>query len=185
MLYLDDCEINSLYSIIESIYLGEKSSDRLSNSGILVNPDRVNYISGKTVVINHLPYSMELCDILHSNGCSIISRIQLSESRDYIKFQPYYIKPEFRIAWNGMTLDVKDLDFPEIMESLEDSVILILSEQPEIYFPKLLNLRQDLVYDDSSNLTALGWLMHQVGLNTDKGSKFQDMDLLKTKKMLF
>lgn len=184
MLYLDECENNSLYCIIESIYLGEKLSDRLSNSRILVNPDRVNYISGKTIIINKLSYSLERCDILYANNCTIISRVPLS--RDYIKYQPYQIRPDFSIMWNGVSLDVTDKSLNEIIELLENNVILDFQEYSSLYFPKLIGMSDCLLRDSiSSSLTAFGWLMHQVGINTDSESKFQDMDLLKTKKMLF
>ena len=58
MIYFDDGENNTLYSIIESIYLEERFSDRLSNSSILVCPENTKYVIGKTVIINNTEYPM-------------------------------------------------------------------------------------------------------------------------------
>lgn len=185
MLYLDDRELNTLPCVCEGIYLGEKFSDRLGNSGIFVCPENINYLTGKTVIINQLWYPEENCKILLDNGCKLISRINLPYISKYpIKFQPYILRPELGVMWNGMLLNVDGIGLEDLLEKLEGSIIFNLS-QSELYFPKLIGLDENLIRDNDNNLTALGWLMHQVGINTSKSSVFQDMDLLKTKKMLF
>ena len=180
MIYLDDSSDNTLYSIIESIYLGEKLSDRLGNSKILVCPGNTKYIVGKTVVINHQGYPKECIETLLTNGCKIISRVDLGIPG--VDFQPYILRPDFKVMWNGISLDVSGYTkVDDILDFLEDKIIYLESE---LYFPKLLGLCDSLIKDDSGNLTALGWLMHQVGLNT-VDSCFCDLDLIKTKKLLF
>lgn len=185
MIYFDDGESNTLYSIIESIYLEERFSDRLSNSSILVCPENIKYVIGKTVIINNTEYPMEYIPGLLDNGCTIISRIDLTDQDSRIKFHPYIIRPDFGIMWNGMTLEISGLTkASEITKELEDKIILDTSGRSyKLYFPKINKLPSDLLYDSKSNLTALGWLMHQVGINTCD-SKFNNLDLLKTKKLL-
>lgn len=180
MVYLDERENNTLNSIVEGIYLGDKFSDRLGNSNILVNPDHVHYISGKTIIINQPEYPEENFNILRENGCKIISRIKLSYSG--YNFQPYIVHPEFGIMWNGMTIDVSGIDINNLLSYLENCIIF--NSPHELYFPKLIGLDESLLIDSEDNLTSLGWLMHQVGINVSSSSLFQDMDLLKTKKML-
>ena len=183
MIYFDDGENNTLYSIIESIYLEEGFSNHLSKSSILVCPENIKYVINKTIIINNTEYSMEYISGLLDNGCTIISRIDLDDSR--VIFQPYIIRPDFGIMWNGMTLDAQGLTkSSEIIKELEDKIILDTSEKTyKLYFPKIKGLSNELLYDNRSNLTALGWLMHQVGINTCD-SKFTDLDLLKTRKLL-
>lgn len=181
MIYLDDREDNTLYSIIEGIYLSERFDTRFKNSNILVCPDHTKYVVGKTIIINQPNYSIEKCKELHKNNCTIISRVKLD--LDFIKYHPYLIYPEPNIMWNGMYVSVEGLDIIGITKKLEDSIIFDASLS-KLYFPKLLDVSESLLYSSSGDLTALGWLMHQVGINVVKDSKFQDLDLLKTRKML-
>lgn len=181
MIYLDDSEDNTLYSIIEGIYLSERFDTRFKNSNILVCPDHTKYVVGKTIIINRRDYPIEKCIELHKNGCNIISRLRVDS--DIINYQPYILFPEPNIMWNGMSIDVKGLDILGITKKLEDSIIFDMSIT-KLYFPKLINLSDELLYGYNKELTSLGWLMHQVGINVDKNSKFQDLDLLKTCKTL-
>lgn len=183
MIFLDDSVDNTLCCIAEGIYLGEKFSDRYGNSDIIINPSNVKYITGKIIIINRSDYPKELYDILKSNGGNnIISRVKL----DYIdlsELDPYQIQVEFRVMWNGVYVDVADLNISEITQKLEDCIIFN-SDKGELYFPKLLNIRKELLKDEEGNITSLGWLMHQVGINVTN-SVFQDLDVLKMKKLLF
>ena len=43
--------------------------------------------------------------------------------------------------------------------------------------------RTELI-DTKGNLTTLGWLLQQVGINVDQETKYKDLDLIKTKKLL-
>lgn len=181
MVYLDDREDNALYSIIEGIYLSERFDVRFKNSNILVCPDRTKYVIGKTIIINSNNYPIDKCIELFNNGCTIISRVKYD--LDFVNYQPYLLYPEPNIMWNGMSISAKDLDIIEITRKLEESIIFNMSEG-KLYFPKLLNLDNKLLYSEEGDLTALGWLMHQVGINVSKNSLFQDLDLLKTCKTL-
>lgn len=191
MIYLDDNINNTLPSIIEGLYLDERFSDRFSNSDILVCPEYTKYITGKTIIINRSNYSKDLCSKLIENGNEVISRIHLDYLDELgIEFDPYIIQPYFNVMWNGMYIDVSGLDIIGITNKLEGNIIFNPNELNSrctdyIYFPKLLNLSEDIVKDSSSNLTAFGWLMHQIGINIDKETGFQDMDAIKMMKRLF
>lgn len=182
MIYLDDS--NTLCSIIEGIYLSEKFSDRFKNSNILICPNNTKYVTGKTIIINHNNYPKNKIEELYFNGCTIISRVKLDYDLDYVKFCPYIVFPEMNIMWNGLTIDVSDLDsISEIEKKLEDSIIFDITEN-NLCFPKLTGIEKNLILDTDGNITCLGWLLHQVGINIDKNSVFKDLDLIKTKKML-
>lgn len=182
MIYLDDN--NTLYSIIEGIYLSEKFSNRFKNSNIFVCPENTKYVTGKTIIINHNFYPIEKVKELHSNGCNIISRVKLEYDLDYVKFCPYLIYPETNVMWNGLVIDITELDnISSIEQRLEDCIIFDTTTS-KLCFPKLTGIKNDLVKDSQDNITCLGWLMHQVGINVSKDAIFKDLDLLKTKKTL-
>ena len=184
MIYFDETEDNTLNSIVEGIYLSEKFSDRIGNSDIIVCPYNIKYIINKTIIINRSDYPRSNIQKLLDNGCNIISRVDLGNLTDCVDFQPYIIRPDFGVMWNGMVVDVSGLtELYEILQSLEDRIIFNPEKDLVLYFPKLTGLDKKFILDDNSNLTALGWLMHQVGINT-KESDFLDIDLLKTKKLL-
>ena len=182
MVYLDDN--NALISIIEGIYLSERFSDRFKNSNILVCPDSTKYVTGKVIIVNHNNYPKEKIEELHSNGCTIISRINLNYDLDYVKFYPYLLYPVMNVMWNGLNIDISGINsISEIERKLEDSIIFDINDN-KLCFPKLSNINKNLVLDQYGNLSCLGWLMHQIGINMDKNAIFQDLDLLKTKKTL-
>ena len=182
MIYLDDN--NTLCSIIEGIYLSEKFSDRFKNSNTIVCPDNTKYITGKTVIINHNNYPREKIEELNLNGCTVISRVELDYGLDFVKFCPYILYPEMNIMWNGLTIDVLGINsISDIEKKLEDSIIFDISTN-KLCFPKLQNIESDLILDKKGNITCIGWLMHQIGINVDKDAVFKDLDLIKTKKML-
>ena len=182
MIYFDELEDNTLYSIIEGIYLSEKFSERLSNSEVIVCPNNIKYIIGKTVIINKSNYTIDLVLGLLNNNCKIISRVFINHPE--VDFQPYIIRPDFGVMWNGMIIDVSDLDIGEITKTLENRIIFNLEDDSVLYFPKLVGLKKNLLFDEKFNITGLGWLMHQVGINIKDDIEFLDLDLLKTKKLL-
>lgn len=182
MIYLDDS--NTLCSIIEGIYLSEKFSDRFKNSNILVSPDNTKYVTGKTIIINTNSYPQNKIQELIDNMCSIISRVDLGYDIEEIKFCPYILYPETNVMWNGLIIDISEINnIFDLEKKLEDSIIFDISTN-KLCFPKLTNINSDLIKDLNGNLTCLGWLMHQVGINTDKNTVFQNLDLLKTRKTL-
>jgi len=184
MIYLDDSIENTLYCISEGMYLGEKFSDRFGNSDILINPLSIKYVTGKCIIINQPNYPKENIDILRSNGGNtIISRVKLDYMPEDVEFDPYEIQVELSVMWNGMYICVNNLDINEITQKLENSIIFS-EDRTELYFPKLLNIKEELIRDSEGNITALGWLLHQVGINTAKNSVFQDLDALKIQKIL-
>ena len=53
----------------------------------------------------------------------------------------------------------------------------------KLYFPKIYEITsENRVMDDYGNLSCLGWVLHQVGMNLDKNTRFFDLDVIKTKK---
>lgn len=165
MVYFTD-----IYSVIESIYLEEPIKEKVGPCNIFINPDSTSYIVGKVVIINKLDYPDEKIDALLSNRCEVITRV--CTDRTDIKFQPYIIYPNFNIMWNGDTIElVSDL----LRNCSFDK------DRQKLLFPKI---KVDISrVDEEGNLTALGWALHQVGLNIIKDTKFKDLDVIKTKKM--
>ena len=109
---------------------------------------------------------------------------KLEYDLDYVKFCPYLIYPETNVMWNGLVIDITGLDnISSIEQRLEDCIIFDTATS-KLCFPKLTGIKNDLVKDSQDNITCLGWLMHQVGINVSKDAIFKDLDLLKTKKTL-
>jgi hypothetical protein len=52
-----------------------------------------------------------------------------------------------------------------------------------LYFPKLQEV--GAVMDDYGNLTSLGWVLQQVGVNIKTDTPFKDMDVIKSGKVVF
>lgn len=168
MVYFSD-----IYSIIECIYLSESLGEKVGQCDIFINPDSISYIVGKTVIINKVGYPDSNIEGLLSNRCKVISRVYIEELRDHLLYQPYILTPNFNIMWNGISID-----------SMTDLLKNCIFDKDELklYFPKikLRSFRED----ERGNLTAIGWALHQVGVNI-KDSPFKDLDVIKTKKMLF
>ena len=175
-------------SIIESIYLNERVSSSLSRSNIIVNPVKLDYLFGKTIVINDPNYDWSNVTALSQQRCKIISRLDVSFPN--ITINPYIVRVNTNIMWNGEELDLSDRDD---LSNMSDILNYLLDEecsgsrfrydenQCSLYFPKLKLKSEESIKDSSGNLTALGWALHQVGVN--QVDKFIDMDLLKTKKV--
>ena len=174
-------------SWIEAVYLGEPVTDRTGKSDIQVNPKVPKYVVGKTIIINRPDYSSLDLDILKENRNNIISRVRLPIMTG-INFQPYIMRVDFKIIWNGDVINCPtDLSDNEdaLGEWLMESIGMTSTDRPaEISFPKILGCKKNILQDLSGNLTALGWALHQVGVNIKEDTKFIDLDLLKTKKIL-
>ena len=180
MIYVDSSI--SLDRIIEAIYLEEEFDDRLSYCNIHVNPINPTYIIGKIVIINSTDYSKESISILRKNNCKIYYRVSLGDNE---KVNKYIIKPYFDIMWNGQEIVINTIeDLNKVLENESGEWNISLPDY-KLYFPKLYidNSLGYLLKDNFGNLSYLGWLLHQVGINQVSDSKFKDLDIIKSKKV--
>lgn len=169
---------NGLCSIIESTYLREQVGDGIKDSTIFVNPENITYLAGKTVIITDPSYPFSALSTLLKHRNIVISRVALEEGTgEGIIYNPYIIRPEWGMMWNGEVIDKQVNTFEEILDHITYS-----SETLTCYFPKLLKTSIPLT-DGRGNLTGIGWALHQVGLEISPLSAFQDLDVVKTKKM--
>lgn len=180
-------KLTDIESYLEAIYLEERLTERTALADIEVNPQgSVNYIMGKTVIINCNDYSKDRVEIL-VKGCNnkVYSRVIGYEG---VKHYPYIMRPNFDIMWNGEVLycppdisENKDKILGWIEEGRYDKN-RVATDYPQIQFPKVYGISPSILYDKDGNLTILGWALHQVGVNLVP--VFKDMDLLKTKKII-
>lgn len=180
---------NGLEAIIEAIYLEDYIVFKLGKSDIEVNPlGGVNYIVGKTVILTKEGYPQDLLETLLANSNQVYSRVQ--GYGEGVTVYPYLMRPNFKAMWNGESykcpdeIGTNDSQFWDWLGKLNSCSI---NEDPEtgkpcLYFPKIEGIQSPLLMDKERNLTALGWILHQVGINLCP--RFRDMDLLKTKKIL-
>lgn len=166
---------NGLDSIIESIYLEDKLGNKVGDCNVFINPDNIKYLVGKVVIINSLTYPAINIQSLIDNGNKVVSRIKTKIKEVF--YQPYIIRVAPGIMYNGRTVCGK-ISNDEILQDycyFPDSVL---------YFPKLDPSYYD-VMDDSGNLTALGWALHQVGVKIRDDLSFQNLDIIKLGKIEF
>lgn len=177
---------NGLESVIEAAYLGEGVVGKTGKSNIEVNPrGSIGYIVGKLVILNNPFCPEDIIGELLKNGNKIISRVAGYGSK--IPLHPYILRPNFSIMWNGETYSCPREVSGELRSFLEwfggtDSFPIDSDSGIDLFLPKINGMQSPLVYDREGNLTALGWAMHQVGMNY--GKVFKDMDILKTKKII-
>jgi hypothetical protein len=171
MIYLEGLE-----SIAESIYLDENLDNRAGNCNIFVNPDNIGYIVGKTIIINKLGYSEDKVRTLLKNNCRVISRIHLDVPG--INFCPYILRLCSNIIWNGHDLDYYS---GELSKLLEEDLCSFSLDDYILYFPRIYTSLG--VTDIDGNLTSLGWILQQVGVNIKKDTPFINLDLIKTRKI--
>ena len=171
--------LSGLDSIVEAIYLDESLDNRSGNCNIFVNPDNIGYLIGKTIIINTLDYPSEKIETLIRNNCKIISRVSCSISG--VEFCPYILRINSGIIWNGVEL----LEFPKrgLSELLDANLCSFSLSDYTLYFPKIFT--ETNVKDVDDNLTFLGWVLQQVGINIIKNTPFINLDLIKTKKIMF
>lgn len=169
---------SGLDSIIESIYLSDELDNRVGSCEVFINPDNVKYIIGKTVIISVCDYPSEKIDILSKNGCHIISRVY--SSREDVEVQPYIMRLNFSIMWNGRSLNSCDS-----LDSLLDNDNCTYDlDNNTLYFPKIISpiLKTK---DEYENLTVLGWVLQQIGINIKQSTVFENLDIIKTGKVVF
>lgn len=183
MMYYDFLEENILESIIESIYLSEELDDRVSNSNIFICPSNPTYIDHRVVVLTREGYPDYKIDLLKRNRTKVISRVKYD--RDDVEFQPYIMRPNLGIMWNGRIVSEDMFLEGNIRPLFNEGTILHDPDSYTLYFPKIKNPSDKLIKDSEGNLTAIGWALHQVGYNTGIDTLFTDMDLVKAKKLLF
>jgi hypothetical protein len=68
--------LNGIESIIESTYLNETISTKISSCNIFVNPKNIKFLARKTVIINIVDYPEECIQQLLNNECKVISRVK-------------------------------------------------------------------------------------------------------------
>lgn len=166
---------DDLASIVEVLYLGEEFSDSVSDSDIFVNPENPTFIIGKIVIINSTSYPKEKIDILRGNRCKIIPRVSI-EGKE--RRCPYILRVNGDVFWNGLELSSEEF------QSCPTPWNLLLPEY-RLMFPKISGELWTSTKDDLGNLTFLGWLLQQIGINIHENTIFKDLDLIKTKKIDF
>ena len=167
---------SDLGSLVESIYLGIPYTDNQRDYKIIVNPCKITYLIGKTVIINRFDYPRENISTLVMNRNKIISRVWLGNK--YMKdilFDPYLPRLNMGIAWNGEileTLGEENIDMKNpIYYSLDSDVL---------FFPKVKNYRDKP--GEKGEYNFIGYLLYQTGLNIYKESEFKNLDIVKCRK---
>lgn len=176
---------DSIEAFIESVYLQEPLISEIGKSNILVNPrpDRLelDYTMGKTVVLNDQYTEPGVIKKLLENGNRVISRTEYYAEISGVEIRPYIIRVDFDVMWNG--------DTQENLSGTGRDIIKEIGALPDdggpyrLFFPKIKGLEESLLHDRVGNLTALGWIQHQVGENSIFQKEFMDLDLLKLKKI--
>lgn len=167
---------NNLSSIIESAFLDSDLSEKVANCDIFVDPEVVDYISTKLVIITDSDYSRDKLKKLINHHCEIIARVDSDWPKE-VKVVPYNFRVNMGIVWNGSTLKhLEDLD-----EVLEEGVGI--GERGVVFFPKIEDSPNLKTMDSKGNPTPLGWALHQVGQN-QKSGEIGDLDVIKTLKMV-
>ena len=174
MIYFDGLE-----SVGECLYLSETLDNRSGNCNIYINPDSTSYIVGKVVIINRLGYSVDKIRQLISQNCKVISRIPLSEKVEGLEIAPYILRINPSVMWNGR--DIERVPKGGFQEMMEEGLCNFSVDDYVLYFPRIY---QGEFSDSAGNLTILGWLCQQVGVNIVKNTPFINLDLIKTKKIL-
>lgn len=167
---------DSLDAVIEAVYLKEPLTGQTGKANIQVNPSgRISYIAGKTIIISKLDYPEDLINELIDNGNTLIFRVPNKLAKE---IHPYILRVDFNAMWNGQIIDE--------IEHLGDSISLVLDDNgiPEIFVPKVNNPDYKMLLKDNV-LTSIGWLLQQIGQNVITETKFVNLDILKTKKVMF
>jgi hypothetical protein len=175
-----------LDSFIEATYLGVPVASKGIERYIYVNPMSFRYLFGKVVIINDPTYPQENIDWMARNGIKIISRLSTFSSCD---IEPYLMRIEFKTMWNGDVLKYSEgqkySDLFELMKTSGEIEATDTGKPMKIFLPKILNIPDEMLFDEEKNLTCLGWAMHQVGVNVRSDIIYQDLDVLKTKKVIY
>lgn len=173
-------------SIIECEYLSENLSNKVAGCNIFVNPDNVKFLIGKIVIINSAEYDYgKYVPTLLDNNCKIISRIELSDFKEYISFEPYILKICPDVLWNGKLAD--DSEYSSLNSILDEELCDFDLSSYLLYFPKVDISKKEKVKttDKNGNLTGFGWVLQQVGVNIKTDTVFTNLDLIKSGKIVF
>ena len=164
---------SDLGSLVESIYLGIPYTDNQKNYSIVVNPLRITYLIGKTVIINRFDYPKENIKTLLINRNTIISRIWLGD--DYMEgiiFDPYLPRLNIGIIWNGEILETLGEENIEMNNPIYYSI-----DSDTLFFPKVKYYRDSP--GEKGEYNFIGYLLYQTGLNIYKNSEFKNLDIVK------
>ena len=102
---------NSLEAIVEACYLGESLTKKTGRANILVNPkDYLDYIIGRTIIINSDIIPIDTIKTLQENKNKIICRVK----REDFPYYPYVLRVNFNVRWNGQILECPKTNIPEI-----------------------------------------------------------------------
>lgn len=159
--------MTGLDSVIESLYLKEELSSKMKNCNIVVNPVS-SFIANKVVIINSKYYPSEYIEDLLSNRNTVISRINLHDSR--VILDPYELRINDKIRVLNNTTKVVNESLYEKIPHVFDGGVL--------YYPKP---RAYYDYMSGKNLTVLGYLLYQLGCKMDDApsSRYMDLDIAK------
>lgn len=184
---------DSFEAIVEALYLEETLGKEVGKTDIKVNPRNnrleIDYTFNKTIILTDQYVEQGAIESLLKNNNKVLSRIQKYSSIPGVLFQPYITYVNFKVMWSGETLECPEEiknNSRRIFEWIGDydSFECDPDKTIELYFPKILGIGEEALYDSSKNITSLGWLMHQIGINTDLKTRFNDLDLVKTKKII-
>ncbi len=171
---------SGLDSIIESIYLSDDLDNKIGSCDVFINPQNVKYLTGKTIILSMCDYPDSKIDILSSNGCHIISRIY--SPREDIEVQPYILRLNFNIMWCGKIINKLEGELDSVLD--KDNCKYDIADRV-LYFPKIYDTGIYRITDEYHNLTALGWALQQVGINIKQTTVFENIDIIKTGKVVF
>lgn len=160
-----------LGSLVESVYLGIPYTDNQRGYEVIVNPERVTYIVGKTVIINRHDYPQELIQELLKNNNSVISRVW----KEGAIFDPYLPRLNLKVQWNGEVLETLGEENIEINNPIYYSM-----DSDILFFPKVKYYRD--LPGPKGELNFIGYLLYQTGRNLYKESEFKNLDIIKCKK---
>lgn len=165
--------LTNLDSIIESLYLNIPLTNKFRDSKIIVNPENITYLVGKTIVINRFSYSNEDINILIKNNNKIVSRLFSNDSR--INFIPYFPRMCSKIFWNGEYVKFLNEDIYENVDYVFDG--------ESLFYPKCKEYLN--ILGEHSDCNALGYLLYQLGENIYQETPFIDLDIVKIGKGIF
>jgi hypothetical protein len=119
------------------------------------------------VIISDLSYPGENIKALIGNGCRVISRLGNRNGETYMPYLPRMC-PE--VMWSGETRGWLDENiYSEVPWSFDGTYL---------YYPKSRGWGE-IHGDTPDSVSALGWLMYQVGERIYPKSPFQDLDMVK------
>jgi hypothetical protein len=85
------------------------------------------------------------------------------------------------VRWNGVDRE----EFPRIGLStlFEEDQCSFSTSDYVLHFPRIHSRKGTT--DEEGNLTALGWVLQQVGVNIKEDTPFVNLDIIKTGKVVF